>query len=240
MTMWEQTQQIFMQLFERAAAAATRVLPGLFAAALVLLLCALAGLLLRGATRRFLRRIDFDKKMREWGLARADSEAPAAGPSDWAGRLVLWAALALGFLGGLSVLDAVATQALSVQLVAYIPKVLTAAVLFILGAAAGRYLERSVLIGAVNIGLRSARLLATGVRWLLLVLGTAMALGHLEIGGQIVTLAFGILFGGIVLALALAVGLGAREVVGRSLEKRFPAPDAAPPVEEKQAELEHL
>jgi hypothetical protein len=45
-----------------------------------------------------------------------------------------------------------------------------------------------------------------------------MVLDHLEIGGNIVELAFGILFGGIVLTLALAVGLGSRDLVSRSLE----------------------
>jgi hypothetical protein len=44
-------------------------------------------------------------------------------------------------------------------------------------------------------------------------------LDHLAIGGEVVDLAFGILFGGIVLALALAVGLGSRELVSRSLER---------------------
>ena len=43
-------------------------------------------------------------------------------------------------------------------------------------------------------------------------------LAHLDIGGRIVDLAFGILFGGIVLTLALAVGLGSRQLVSRSLE----------------------
>jgi hypothetical protein len=45
-----------------------------------------------------------------------------------------------------------------------------------------------------------------------------MVLDHLEVGGNIVELAFGILFGGIVLTLALAVGLGSRDLVSRSLE----------------------
>jgi hypothetical protein len=39
-------------------------------------------------------------------------------------------------------------------------------------------------------------------------------------------LAFGILFGGIVLALALAVGLGSKELVTRSLEREAKAPEA--------------
>ena len=42
---------------------------------------------------------------------------------------------------------------------------------------------------------------------------------HLGIGGGIIRLAFGILFGGIVLALALAVGLGSKELVSRSLDR---------------------
>jgi len=51
-------------------------------------------------------------------------------------------------------------------------------------------------------------------------LAGAMALNHLEIGGKIVDEAFAILFGGIVLTLALAVGLGARDLVSRSLERQ--------------------
>ena len=58
------------------------------------------------------------------------------------------------------------------------------------------------------------------MKWLVLVLTAAMVLDHLEVGRDIVALAFGILFGGIVLTLALAVGLGSRELVSRSLESR--------------------
>jgi hypothetical protein len=94
-----------------------------------------------------------------------------------------------------------------------------------------RFLSRSVLIGAVNMNLHYARLLSLGVKWLVLVLTVAMVLDHLSIGTSIVDLAFGILFGGIVLALALAVGLGSRDLVSRSLER-----EAARPVGEAMPE----
>ena len=55
-----------------------------------------------------------------------------------------------------------------------------------------------------------------------------MVLDHLEIGGAIVELAFGILFGGIVLTLALAVGLGSRDIVSRSLEKNVERTEPLP------------
>jgi hypothetical protein len=82
-----------------------------------------------------------------------------------------------------------------------------------------RYVGRSVLIGAVNLNLQYARLLSEGVKWLVIVVTIAMALEHLEIAPRIVELAFGILFGGIVFGLALAVGLGSKDLVTKSLER---------------------
>ena len=93
-------------------------------------------------------------------------------------------------------------------------------VVMLVGVLLARFLARSVLISAVNMHLQSARLLSVGVKWLVMVLAGAMALGHLGIGGQIVQVSFGILFGGIVLALALAVGLGSKEMVSRSWERQ--------------------
>ena len=65
--------------------------------------------------------------------------------------------------------------------------------------------------------LQYARLLSVGVKWLVIVLAVAMSLEHLRIAPGVVELAFGILFGGIVFALALAVGLGSKELVTKSL-----------------------
>ena len=55
---------------------------------------------------------------------------------------------------------------------------------------------------------------------MVMVVAAAMALEQLGNGGEIVTLSFGILFGGIVLALSLAVGLGSKDMVSRSWEKQ--------------------
>ena len=101
----------------------------------------------------------------------------------------------------------------------YVPNVLAALFVLAAGSIIARFLARSVLIGAVNMNLLYARLLSAGVKWLVNVLAVAMALEHLGIGGGIIRLAFGILFGGIVLALALAVGLGSKELVSRSLDR---------------------
>jgi len=88
----------------------------------------------------------------------------------------------------------------------------------------------SVLIGAVNMRMQSARLLSLAVKWLVLLVTIAMVLDHLGIGRTILFLAFGILFGGVVLAAALALGLGAKDAVARALERQVREP---PPAEDK-------
>jgi len=156
-------------------------------------------------------------------LARERGDAawtPSSSPTALVARVSFWACLLLGLVIGVSAFDAsYATAAtLPISLLPYLTHAVGAILLLFAGNLIARFLARTVLIGAVNAQLQYARFLSLGVKWLVLVLTAAMILDHLQIGGNIVELAFGILFGGIVLTLALAVGLGSRDLVSRSLE----------------------
>jgi hypothetical protein len=155
--------------------------------------------------------------------------SPTYTPTILITRIVFWCVVLVGFLVGLEAFGASSDNLLTARLLGYIPNVVGAVVLLILGNVIARFLSRSVLIGAVNMNLHYARLLSLGIKWLVLVLTAAMVLDHLSIGAAIVDLAFGILFGGIVLALALAVGLGSRDLVSRSLEREAARPAGRAP-----------
>ena len=145
---------------------------------------------------------------------------PSSSPTELVARFSFWACVLLGLIIGVSAFDtsyATGTP-LPISLLPYLTHAVGAALLLVAGILIARFLARSVLISAVNAQLQYARVLSLGVKWLVLVLTAAMVLDHLEVGGNIVELAFGILFGGIVLTLALAVGLGSRDLVSRSLE----------------------
>ncbi len=146
---------------------------------------------------------------------------PPTAPPLLVTRFVFWGCVVLGFVIGISALDASYSNSaqVSIFLLPYVTHSVGAVILLLAGNLIARFLARSVLIGAVNAKLQYARFLSLGVKWLVLVLTAAMVLDHLQIGGAIVELAFGILFGGIVLTLALAVGLGSRDIVSRSLER---------------------
>lgn len=221
--MWEQTKSTFLEAAGRVLQAVARLLPSILAMVIFLVLTALVAWIASTAVRRAGVRLEVDRRLREWGMA-APASAGHVGPTMLAARITAWAIVALGLVASLNVFESTVTTAISERLLEYVPHVLVALAVFAGGVAGARAVERSVLIGAVNMGLHSARLLGLGARWLLLILASTVALEHLGVGGTTLTSAFAITFGGIVLALSLAVGLGAREIVAKSLERRFSNP----------------
>ena len=217
--MWNHLKVEFTGSFERAAIAAARVIPGLLTMLVLLVLALTLAVAVRVLLRRGLTRIGFDRSLRRWGFQTGDHWMPEASPTALAERFGFWTVLISGALIGLQAFDP--TSAVAARALAYVPQVVLAIVLVVAGIAASRFLERAVLISAVNMEIQSARLLALGVKWLVLVFATAMALENLGVGGPILTIFFATLFGGIVLALALAFGLGSRDAVSKSWEKRM-------------------
>ncbi len=176
------------------------------------LLGALLGLILRA--------FDFDKRLQKWDFVVLAEWSPKNSPTLLLRKTVTWTVVVLGWLVGLTAFGAGVTPQLIPRVVESLPNLGTAIVVVLLGVLLARFLARAVLISAVNMQIQSARLLSMAMKWLVLVFAAAMALDHLRIGGDIVRLGFAILFGGIVLALALAIGLGSKEIVSRSWERQ--------------------
>jgi hypothetical protein len=218
--MKSEVDEVFSQVSARVANALENFLPGMLALLAILLVTLVIGLILRLIVRRSLERIRFDSRVDQWGFSAVAEWAPLRSPTLLIARAAFLTVLVVGVLVGLSALDSNLPSVLIVRLFEYLPNVAAAVVILFVGVVVSRFLARSVLISAVNMQIQSARLLSLGVKWLVVVLTLAMALDHLRIGGMVVQLSFAILFGGIVLALALAVGLGSKDMVSRSWERQ--------------------
>lgn len=220
--MWDRVQTVLMEALARLGAAMAKDLPGFVAMLLVLLTAVVVAFAVRMVLRRGLTRLGFDRRAREWGLTNGHDVAPQHEPSWLFARGAFWFVLLTGVALALDVLGASTTTAVGHSLLAFLPRLVTGVLVLLVGVGAARFLERSVLIGAVNLGIRYARHLSLAVKWFVLVLAATMALEHVEVGGGLPSLAFGLMLGGCVLAAALAVGLGARDAVARALERRLP------------------
>ena len=227
--MWDQAEQALNASMTRMVSRFAGLLPGLVAFVVAMLISVFIAWLLARVLRRFLTGIHFDERMSGSGLSSVSEWSSSHSAAILVAQVVAWAVVIVGFLVGISAFDAAWTSALLDSSIAYLPNLIGVVFILLVGHTIARFLGRSVLIGAVNLNLQYARLLSVGVKWLVIVLTVAMALEELRIGTGIVQLAFGILFGGIVFALALAVGLGSKEMVSRSLERDVPSAPAPPP-----------
>lgn len=217
-------QQIALALREsmhRVLVKLASFLPGLLALLVAVIVLTAIGALLALILRRILTAAKFDERFARNQSADVTDWSPGHSPTALVSRIAFWACVILGFIIGISAFDAAyaGNSQIAVILIPYLTHSVGAVIILIAGTVIARFLSRSILIGAVNMQMQYARFLSLGIKWLVLVLTTAMVLDHLEIGGVVIELAFGILFGGIVLTLSLAIGLGSRDLVSRSLEK---------------------
>jgi hypothetical protein len=217
--MWEQINRIMDGAAERTVDAVANFLPGLILLAGILAITIAVAVIVRVLLLRALQGLDVDRRAADAGLVGSMGLPAAASFSALIAGAVQWVIVLIGLLIGLTTLDAAMPGQFAMRVFDYLPNVLAAVVILVAGILLSRFLARSVLIGAVNLQIEYARLLALGVKWLVLIMAGAMALEHLGIGRQILLLAFAILFGGIVLTMALAVGLGSRDLVSRSWEQ---------------------
>lgn len=218
-SVWHHMSVALNQSLYRVLGLLIAVLPGLLALIVAVVVFTLIGMAVSALLRRGLTWIRFDDRL----IRNRPDWTPSSSPTGVAARGSFWVCVALGILIGISAFDAsYATAATpSILLLPYFTHFVGAVLVLLFGTIIARFLARSVLISAVNAQLQYARFLSLGVKWLVLVLTAAMVLDHLEIGGRIVELAFGILFGGIVLTLSIAVGLGSRDLVSRSIETQL-------------------
>ncbi len=222
--MWEQVSRMTREAMTRTVNQVANFLPGVVVSLALLIVAAIVAVLVRVLVTRALRGLDFDRRAEQLGLSRLADWSASRSPSHVIARAAQWTILVLGVLIALTALDATMPSQFALSVFEYIPHLLAALLIFLVGSLTARFLARSVLISAVNLQMRSARLLSLTVKWLVLIVTVAMALDHLGIGRSVLLLAFGLLFGGIVLAMALAIGLGAKETVGRALERQFQEP----------------
>ena len=220
-----------VEQFDRALRLATtrivdnvaNFLPGALVFFVLLVGAWAVAVVLRYALRRALTGLDFDRRAEPLGVSLA-SWTPSGSASTLVASAAYWTVLALGLLLGLTALDAALPSQFALSVLEYVPHLVAALAILVVGGMVARFFARAILIGAVNMGVQYARLLSLTVKWLVQIVAAAMALDHIGIGRTVLLLAFGILFGGVVLAIALAVGLGARDVVSRGLERQLREP----------------
>ncbi|HJR75811.1 MAG TPA: hypothetical protein VJ805_02525 [Nitrospiraceae bacterium] len=212
------------------------VLPRLLALVTFLLIGLAMAWLVRMLTVRVLTAFRFDRLCERFGLNKPLAQAGIKQPvSIVLSRVLFWMVFLLFAFMGVDAVNLPATANLVSQIVGFLPHVLAASLVLLIGVLSANFFAEAALIAAVNAQLQEARIVASLVRWGILLFTFAMVLTQLGIAKEIVISAFSITFGGVVFALALAVGLGGRHLMREAIERRL-----GKGKEEEVDELSHL
>lgn len=194
--------------------------PNFLAMVVILMVGILLAYLIRRSLVKLLATINFDSWSDRMGFTKLMRQGDLwSKPSATLGLIVFWLLIIITLMSGLSALQIPAIDQLVNQFFSYIPRLFSAGMILIIGFVLSGFISRTMLIAATNSGFHYARLLAKAVHTLLLVLILAMVMEQLQIAPSIVLAAFSIIFGGIVIALSIAFGVGGIDAARRMIEQ---------------------
>jgi len=195
-------------------------LPDLLAAIALLVFGWLLGNVVKNFAIRLLRLLNFDHLAEKSGINRSLMMGGIKQtPTELLGILIFWFLFlfftfaALDTLGLPGVTDTLNT------IFFYLPKIAAAVILLIIGLYFANFLETVTRTSCANAGLKQAEAIGRVAYYGTVIFIIAAILEILDIAAEIVMWAFVLLFGSVCLALALAFGLGGREVAARYLHK---------------------
>lgn len=200
--------------------------PRLMAALVVVAVGLVLGLLVRKVVERILKAGGFDAWVEHMGVGslmrRAGWSLP---PGSCLSTTLFWVFLACAAMLSLTAFELPLLDRMATEFFLFLPRLGAALLILGFGLLLAGFLARAALLAAVNAELPAPRLGSAIVRFLVIVLSSAMALEQVGVATAIVSTAFAITFGGLMLGLALAFGLGGRQAAQNLLNRGLDAKD---------------
>jgi hypothetical protein len=171
--------------------------------------------------RSILRLIKFDKLSENAGASQLLNKAALPTATEMFSRFVFWVTW-LGFiLLGVNVLGILGLQEQVARFFLFLPRLFVAMFILFFGLLAASFFSRATLLAAVNANVPSPRIVSLAVRSIIIVFVFSIVFEELGLAEQTMLVAFGIAFGALMLGLAIAFGIGGRDLAQRFLEKKF-------------------
>jgi small-conductance mechanosensitive channel len=193
-------------------------IPRLFGALVVVLLGFVVAKLLDTLLSKVLAKIGLDRLMAGTGLTKLLSRAGIRVPvSALIGKVVYWFVLLIFLVSAAESLGLERVSATLDMLALYVPKVFGAALILLAGVLLAQLLSGLVRGAAEGVGLDYANGLARMAQGLVIIISISVAIGQLEVKTELLNYVIAIVLITVGLAVALAFGLGSRELVSQIL-----------------------
>jgi small-conductance mechanosensitive channel len=193
-------------------------IPNLIVAMVLVLLGFVLAKLLDTLLSKVLAKIGLDRLMAGTGLtkllARVGIQVPV---STLIGKIIYWFVLLVFVVSAVDELGLERVSATLDVLALYVPKVFGAALILLAGVLGAQLLSGLVRGAAEGVGLEYADGLARIAQWLIIVISLSVAIGQLEVKTELLNNVIAIVLISVGAAVALALGLGSRQIAGQIL-----------------------
>jgi hypothetical protein len=228
---------IIIESFEQFYRNVLQFLPNFLAFLLIVIIGIILGRVLNTLFLRIFRAVGLDRFSEKSGVMDLIRKGGIKDPvSVLFAKIVRWVTVIIFAIIALRALELPTIEGLFEKFLLYLPNVFVAAVILLFGYLLGNFFGRAALIASVNAGIRIAGVIGRFVKFTVFLLAATMALEQLGIGKETIVIAFAIIFGGVVLALAIALGLGGKDTAKEYIEKKLKGEEE----EEKKDEINHL
>jgi mechanosensitive ion channel-like protein len=225
-----------MQALQELARGFAHYLPRLVVMLIIAFVGWVIAYLLKVLVRGVLRVTRFSKLSENAGATQLLNQAALPSSTELLSRFVFWVAWVGFILLGVSVLGIVGLQEYISRFFFFLPRLFVALVILFLGLLAANFVSRAALLAAVNANFRSSRLLSFSIRIIVSIFVLSMMFEVLGVAEETMLIAFGTVFGAVMLGLAIAFGIGGKDLAREFLEKRLQTGKK----EEKEDELSPL
>ncbi len=198
-------------------AAMLAILPNLFGAALLLAISYILAKVVAELMVKLLSGIGFDSIPRRLGICKSEGEGSEGkrSPSQMAGYLVIAAIMLFALIEAAQMLKFALLADIIYEFTIFAGHVLMGLAILAIGI----YLANLAFDAVASSGMSRSKLPAHIARIAILVFAGAMALRQMGLANEIINLAFGLLLGAFAVAIALAFGLGGREIAAQEIKK---------------------
>jgi hypothetical protein len=197
-------------------------LPRLISALVIFILGLFLGRVFKKVAEKTLKMLSAEKFFHRAGVSTIfEKGGIKETPTAFIGKICNWLLIVTFSIIALYTLSLPAIEVLMQKFLLYLPNFFIAVLIVIAGFIFGNFVETAVLIASVNAGIKFSKLLSYGVKFMIILLASTMALEQLGIGHDTVLVTFTLIFGGMIFTLSLAFGLAGKEIALKYLEKIF-------------------
>ncbi|MHB1332576.1 MAG: mechanosensitive ion channel family protein [Sulfuriferula sp.] len=198
-------------------------LPKLIIAVIILLVGWLLAKAIKLAVVKGLRSVNFNVVTERAGIDNFLQQGGAKTDTiDILGILVYWLVILAALMIAFNSLGLALVTELIGRIAMFVPKVMVAVLVLVFGAYFSRFIDNAITTYGKNVGLEDAELLGRLARYAIMVFVVLIALEQVQVATELVRLSFLILLAGLVLALALAFGIGSQYRAAELLERWWP------------------